>query len=109
MRVHAPIVAHWHNFTFDYVSMICAKGGFSCGSMVLNVYGVFFFRPAGRKKNTQRVKIRGLRKSYMETTCNDPASYHRRPIPIHRAPGRGIRPQNMRRISRGAELGREDD
>jgi hypothetical protein len=34
------------------------------GSVVLYVYAVFFFRPAGRKKNTRRVKIRGLRKSY---------------------------------------------
>jgi hypothetical protein len=41
------------------------KAVFACGSMVLYVYCEFFFAPQC-KKNTIRVKICGLHKSYQK-------------------------------------------
>jgi hypothetical protein len=32
---------------------LAQKAAFACGSMVLYVYGVFFFHPAGQKEHTK--------------------------------------------------------
>jgi hypothetical protein len=43
-----------------YVMGIAQKAAFACGSTVLYIFGRFFFRPAGRKKNLPKAKIRVL-------------------------------------------------